>query len=147
MIQVLSTKKIKKSRKKHRCNLCGGVIEPGDSYRKSRLKYDYDDPYEWKEGTACEIVAKELFGSGYFEDDGNGLTSETFEELAREIHEIFFMQDIMEINGITQSRYFRFSLHKIIDDLADQFKTHELVLEDDGGYFKSWVLHKRKIDK
>lgn len=137
MIQVLTTKSIKKARKKHTCSYCNRTIEVGESYRISNIKQDYDDLYQWKECSDCEIISKELFGSGYFQDDGNGLTSEVFLELAREIHEEFFTQD----------PYLRFLKPKICKDLAEQFKTHELVLCNNKGPYKAWKMVRRETIK
>lgn len=42
------------ARVEHRCSLCGGVIAPGDRYRRQR--YVDDDPYTLKTHGLCDAA-------------------------------------------------------------------------------------------
>lgn len=131
MVQVISVKKVKKARTQHRCNYCGGVIDKGEPYESSRYKYD-GEFYEWKEHEYCSAVARELYHSGYFQDDGNGMTEADFSECVRELHDTFV------------ASLFPCSVQAMSKDLADLFETHKLEAYRPNGYTVNYSMVPKK---
>ncbi|MBR0576774.1 hypothetical protein KCG48_10560 [Proteiniclasticum sp. BAD-10] len=127
MATVVSQVKVKKSRKEHICNYCRGKIRKGDPYRKSFLTND-GETYEWKEHESCHEVAKELFWSGFFEDEGDGMSAEDFGECVKELYEEFFPID------------FKYSIQFKAKELAKLLKTHKLVAIRPNGYTTGWKM-------
>ena len=100
MVEVIS-EEYRKANKKHECDYCLGDIEKGELYKVSTLKYD--DVYRWKSPRKCEFLAGEFHRSGLFEDYGNGMVQEDFEECVEQVHDSFVNPEF--ISGSTfQSR-------------------------------------------
>ena len=92
---------IRKANKKHECDYCLGYIEKGEFYKVSTLKHDY--MYRLKSHRECEFLAGEFHRSGLFEDYGNGMVQEDFEECVEQVHDSFVNPEF--ISGSTfQSR-------------------------------------------
>ena len=90
MVEVIS-EEYRKANKKHECDYCLGDIEKGELYKVSTLKYD--DVYRWKSHRECEFLAGEFHRSGLFEDYGNGMVQEDFEECVNEVYGAFLETD------------------------------------------------------
>ena len=86
MIEVIS-EEYRRANKKHECDYCLGDIEKGEFYKVSTLKYDH--VYRWKSHRECEFLAGEFHRSGVFEDYGNGMVQEDFEECVEQVHDSF----------------------------------------------------------
>lgn len=130
MIEVLNTKSIKKARKKHICGYCSSVINIGEGYEYASLKYGMEY-YEIKAHTYCKAVTQELISSGYFVDDGIGMTNVVFQSSVKRLHGSF-CSPLFLSTPMTMSR-----------DLARIFETKKLEVNRSDG-FKEWILKERE---
>ena len=73
MPEVLDQKD-RKAREAHTCSYCGDVIEKGEVYHWSKLKYE-DQLYEWKAHKKCVSIASDLWD---YVDPYNGMTEDDF---------------------------------------------------------------------
>lgn len=58
------------AKKKHRCESCGGAIQPGEKYVRARV-VDGGEAWVWKSHDDCQMAAQILYDQGF--DDGNGM--------------------------------------------------------------------------
>lgn len=130
MPELISTKTVKKARKRHICSCCGGYIDIGDGYTAFFLK-NGGEVYKWKEHDYCKSVAEELHRSGYFIDDGDGMLAEDFENLIRNLHDEFIDSEL------------RYSVMTMSKALAGMFETHQLKPYRPHGYTEKWMLVER----
>ena len=80
-MKILSQNLIKKSRKKHRCDLCGFRIEKGDSYLSSFIVED-GDSWMFKTHIKCHELCDKL---RWYEDHRDyGVDANVFEECVEE---------------------------------------------------------------
>ena len=80
-MQRLSQNLIKKSRKVHICNLCGLIIEKGDSYLSS-FYTDKSDSWTFKTHIKCHELCDKL---GWYADHNDyGVDANVFEECVEE---------------------------------------------------------------
>lgn len=74
MVELISTRYVRKARKNHKCNYCSKTIEVGESYKDGLCK-DGIDIYHWKSCPKCGFFAHELWD--YIDPDwgldGDGL--------------------------------------------------------------------------
>lgn len=57
------------ARKAHRCDSCGGRINPGEPYIKDRI-VDGLDAWTWKAHTSCNLASKIAYSYGVEGDEG-----------------------------------------------------------------------------
>ena len=86
MIEIIN-EEYRRANKKHECDYCLGEIKKGELYKITTLKFD--DVYRWKSHRECEFLANEFYSSGLFEDYGNGMVQEDFEECVEQVHDSF----------------------------------------------------------
>ena len=130
MIEVLKKKSIKKARKKHNCSYCSGPINIGDSYEFIRAKYGMEY-YEVKAHTYCNTVTQELISSGYFVDDGIGMTTFDYKRCVIELHKEFI------------NHKYTFPIQTMSMDLGQIFENCKLITYNPDGYIEKWILKDR----
>ncbi len=130
MIKVIERKSIKKARKNHSCSYCTASIHIGDSYELSKIKYGMEY-YEIKAHTFCHAVAHELISSGYFLDEGIGMTTFDFERCVQQVHKRF-CSPLFLSTAMTMSR-----------DLARIFEAKKLEAHRING-LDVWLLKNRE---
>jgi hypothetical protein len=57
------------ARKMHRCESCGGRVEPGQKYYRARI-VDGGEAWVWKAHEWCQKAGDILFANGFDGDDG-----------------------------------------------------------------------------
>lgn len=144
MIQVLEHKSIKKARKNHRCSYCNAVIRIGGSYELSKVKYGMEY-YEVKAHTYCHAVAHELISSGYFLDEGIGMTTFDFERCVKQLHDRFCAPLFLS-TAMTMSRDLAYVLERkrLRAHVADGYTEWLLEDREDGTYIDVWKLVERR---
>lgn len=118
----------RKANKNHTCDYCLGEIEKGEFYRIATLKFD--DVYKWKSHRECEFLAGEFHRSGLFEDYGNGMVQEDFEECVEQVHDSFVNPEF--ISGST----FQSRLKEVYEFLCDN-KIEMFMTKSYGTAFKA----------
>lgn len=118
----------RKANKNHTCDYCLGIIKKGELYRVATLKFD--DVYRWKSHRECEFLAGEFHRSGLFEDYGNGMVQEDFEECVEEVHNRFVNPEY--VHGQT----FRIRLNEVYNFLCEN-KLERFTTKSYGSVFKA----------
>ena len=81
MMDIISNE-LRRARKAHKCNFCGGDIEKGQSYRDEVFS-DSGRLWTWKSHIVCGNFCAE-----HVEDNGDGIDQDTFcdtvQDMARE---------------------------------------------------------------
>jgi hypothetical protein len=124
----LIREEIRKANKNHTCDYCLGTIKKGELYRVDTLKLD--DVYRWKSHRECEFIADEFHRSGLFEDHGNGMVQEDFEECVEEVHNYFVNPQY--VHGQT----FQIRLKEVYDFLCEN-KIERFATMPHGSAFKA----------
>lgn len=132
MSEILSNPKTIKARKQHKCSFCNGLILNGETYIGSKFIQD-GMIYHWKSHIYCNAVFKELISSGYFVDDGDGMTEETFGRYVRNLHD-----DLM---GYTPG--FKYQVQTLSKNLAKAFEKSKLRSSNLRGYTEYILIDKK----
>lgn len=85
----LLSKKDRKSRKDHKCDLCGKIIHKGETYTWSKNVYD-GTIYEWHEHKNCSEVCGAIWD---YVDPDEGMSDQDFHDGCQEICQIFVCPD------------------------------------------------------
>lgn len=70
----LISESTRKARKSHKCGLCSGTIEKGETYHRQFLKW-YGDVYTFKEHSQCRSIVGHLWR---YADPEDGMTGDDF---------------------------------------------------------------------
>ena len=84
------------ARKAHRCSLCGGTIQPGETYVFCVNKYD-GEIGSFKEHAKCNEIANEIAD---FVDADDGITEEEFMDGVNDILHDFICPDCEYFDSI-----------------------------------------------
>jgi hypothetical protein len=100
--------------KEHRCDYCAGVINKGDIYQSSFIRFD--GVYQWKNHIDCQRIADKL---RLFDDCDEGLSEDDFKESIKDRYDY-----LLEVHGFheTETDYIKRS------SFQDQLK---FVIEND----------------
>jgi predicted RNA-binding Zn-ribbon protein involved in translation (DUF1610 family) len=71
------------AKKKHRCESCGGAIQPGDRYVRARV-VDGGEAWVWKSHDDCQAASQILYDQG-FDNDGMLICVSDMDDELREI--------------------------------------------------------------
>ncbi|RVU97028.1 hypothetical protein EII22_08835 [Coriobacteriales bacterium OH1046] len=83
-METISSPRIVKARKHHRCSWCGKEISRGEFHTVSTLKDD--EIYTWRECERCAEYVSEMIEGYCYWDLSDGVTSAEFIEFMREEH-------------------------------------------------------------
>lgn len=111
---------IRKSRKPHKCDWCGAVIEKGEQYEYQKFVFD-GKMFDWKAHLACSRVASAIWD--YVEQD-EGMSSDEFMDGCQEVCQRFICPDCPKWNKEYEECEDDESY--CIDKMDEFFKTHEL---------------------
>jgi len=79
-----STRNTPKARKKHRCEVCGWPIEPGETYERA-VTFDGGDVLTWKSHLdPCQIATESARSAGYDDYADGSITADAVAEWASE---------------------------------------------------------------
>ena len=138
MTELISTK-IRKARKPHTCDYCGEVINPGETYTHTVLKYE--DIYTWNSHRKCEVIASEIYD---MVDPDIGMTGEEFQEACAELCRLFICPDCDQLEEDEECKKENLFC---TDKLLALMKTHDLKRERDKyGWFWHFVPRKEERD-
>jgi hypothetical protein len=120
MPEIIS-KKDRKANKEHVCSYCGGVIQKGETYEHSVLKF-CGEIYDWKAHQKCKYIAIELWD---YIDPDDGMTDDDFRDGCRDFCLSFICPDCPRfIDGeFEEDECF------CLDKVYELLQTHELVRE------------------
>lgn len=131
MVETLESK-VRKARKTHSCDYCGGEISVGQHYEYSKLKQDYI--YEWKSHTECGHIAQALWN---WIDPDEGLDGEHFQMACQEFCQAFTCPKCEYWDGDDCALCQVFCADKISDIL----RTHDFKrIKKDGDWMPHWEL-------
>ena len=71
------------AKKKHRCESCGGTIQPGEKYVRARV-VDGGEAWVWKAHDDCQTAGQILYDQG-FECDGMMILVSDMDDDEREV--------------------------------------------------------------
>lgn len=83
-MEILCEPKQVKARKKHKCDYCQKVINPGEQYMTATYKDSY--VYRWKTCKRCESYTKEAFLNKDY-DFEEGMGQQDFQDYMWEKHQ------------------------------------------------------------
>lgn len=107
-MEILSIIK-RKARKTHLCDLCGCVIEVGETYGSQVIKSE-GDFYTWRSHVSCDKISNEL---DMHDSCDEGLTLLNFKENIRQEYKSLMQKnnpELFDSNG--------FALHRFKDQLS-----------------------------
>lgn len=134
--------KDRKARKKHSCSYCNGIIEKGEIYEHSVLKYA-GEIYDWDAHKECKFISTELYE---YIDPWDGMTEDDFQEGCRDFCLTFVCPDCphyeKEYHECAKDGYF------CIDKIYELLKKYELVrVKAKDGYHWTRIFKLKERDK
>ena len=120
------------ARKKHRCELCGGVIDIGQRYNAD-FCVDGGYAYTFKSHIECSDLVDELIDYCEFDD---GVDRMSFCDGCSEVSEIFVCPDCEKHENCQKSF--------CIDKMHKFFSRYELYVAEREGNSKVWKVREKK---
>ena len=122
------------ARKPHKCNYCGGIIQPKERYNRYVGKYD-GEIYTWDSHEKCDYVAQEIWE---YCDPDEGLGYEEFNEGCSAVCRTFVCPDCEKYDdGDCEHSY-------CMDKLYYIFQTKELYRVKRDIDYQYWRLRDKK---
>ena len=137
MVEIISQKD-RKARKTHTCSYCGDVIEVGEIYNHTVLKFD--DIYTWDAHLKCIFVATELWD---YIDPVEGMTDDDFQDGCNKFCRTFICPDCKQWDKDADEceKDEPFCVQKIYEFL----QTHDFVrVRNEHNYFVWKCIPKKK---
>lgn len=124
----------RKARKRHRCDYCHGIIEPGEKYHHYVGKFD-GNLYAWKSHEKCEFMAQELWD---YIDPDDGMDADQFMEGCSAFCRVFICPDCGKWDTDECGESY------CIDKMYDLLQTKELYYAGRNKYYeRMWRLRDR----
>lgn len=137
----LLSEKYRKARKDHKCNLCGGHIQKGETYRWSKNVYD-GTIYEWHEHKNCSEVCGAIWD---YVDPDEGMSDQEFQDGCCEVCQCFICPDCSKYDNETGEC--EDDVTYCIDKMAEFFKSHELYRDGRNKYGgEIWKIREKVIE-
>lgn len=128
---------VRRARKPHKCDLCRGIIQPGEKYEYSYNSCD-GETYSFRVHEKCEFICREIEDLC---DPDEGMTSDDFYEGCVQVCQDFVCPDCEKRNqpdGDVCEEY------PCYDRLYDFLQKNELYLAERQGYCRIWKARPRE---
>ena len=136
----LLSEKCRKARKEHKCCLCNGLIQKGETYRWSKNVYD-GTIYELHEHEACSEICSAIWD---YVDPDEGMSDQDFQDGCQEVCRCFICPDCPRWNG----EYMECEDDEsyCLDKMTEFFKSHELYRDGRNKYGgEIWKIREKEI--